>query len=248
MAKLRHIAFMVNEPQRLFDFYHNVLGVEQVRVSPSGSIHVVDPYFNMALLQIEGGELEVVGTHRSDGSEADQRQGINHFGFVVDKLDDVLQKLPEGIRFGESPQNGRPAELRIIDPWGNNFDLSSRGFLGQEERRLPGVRHVVVHNDHPSDVAEFYTSVLDLREIRRTADGTITLSDGDVTLALTPEQVLPKSGIQYFGVRMPNWGVAQERFRTVGVDLPMPQGLDDEVRVTDPEGNIFVLSAEGWGA
>lgn len=248
MAKLRHIAFMVKEPKRLFEFYHQLLDVELVRLAPSGSIHVVDPYFNFAFLQQELGEIETVGTHRADGSEADQRQGINHFGFVVDNLQETVKHLPSGIRFGESPQNGRPAEMRVIDPWGNNFDLSSRGFLGREERRLPGVRHVVLHNDHPAEASEFYTSVLDLNEVRRTADGTITLSDGYVTLAITPKRVLEKSGIQYFGVQVPSWSVAQERFQEAGIALATPRGLDDEVCVADPEGNVFVLSAEGWGA
>ncbi|MFQ5541239.1 MAG: VOC family protein, partial [Candidatus Binatia bacterium] len=41
MAKLRHIAFIVKEPKKLYDFYHRLFGFEQVRLSPSGSIHVI---------------------------------------------------------------------------------------------------------------------------------------------------------------------------------------------------------------
>jgi hypothetical protein len=33
--------------------------------------------------------------------------------------------------------------MRFIDPWGNNVDLSSRGF-GREEKKLPGVRLLAV--------------------------------------------------------------------------------------------------------
>jgi len=33
MAKLRHIAFIVKEPKNLYDFYHHLFGVEQVRMA-----------------------------------------------------------------------------------------------------------------------------------------------------------------------------------------------------------------------
>src|SRR5262245_59579826 len=114
MAKVRHIAFIVKEPPRLFDFYKPLLDLEQVRESPTGSVHVIEPYFNFAFLKQQNDDVEMANTHRADGSEADQRLGINHFGFMVDKLDEVVAKLPANTKFGESPQNGRPAEMRVI--------------------------------------------------------------------------------------------------------------------------------------
>jgi len=237
---------MVKDPPKLFDFYNHLFGVEQVRVSPSGSVHVIDGLFNLAFLQITGGEVEIANTHREDGSEADQRQGINHFGFVVDKLDEVLPKLPEDLKFCESPQNGRPAEMRVIDPWGNNFDLSSRGFLGREEKQLPGVRFMAVHNENPEEAAAFYKTVLGLEEVSRDGNGSILLSDGDVTMRLTKEQVLEKSGIQYLGFQVANWADTQQRCRDVGIDLPPLNQTNGEVRLTDPEGNLFLVSQRGW--
>src|SRR4051794_26653276 len=118
MAQLRHVAFIVEEPPVLFEYYNRLFGVEKVRVSETGGIHVVDPLFNLAFLKHQHVETEVVGTHRADGTEADQRLGINHFGFMVERVDEVLERLPDSVRFGESPQNGRPAEVRVIDPWG----------------------------------------------------------------------------------------------------------------------------------
>ncbi len=78
MAKLRHIAFIVKEPKKLYDFYHSLFGFEQVRLSPSGSIHVIDGLFNLAFLQQSHSTAEVVNTHRADGHEVDQTEGINH--------------------------------------------------------------------------------------------------------------------------------------------------------------------------
>lgn len=244
MAHIRHIALIVKEPPRLFDFYHQLFDVEKVRTSPSGSIHVIDPYFNLAFLQQQEQELEMANTHRADGSEADQRAGINHFGFVVEKLDDVVSRLGDSIKKGESPQNGRPAEMRIIDPWGNNFDLSSRGYLAREETPLPGVRHLAVHNEHPEEVAEWYKRMLDLHEVGRDGDGSILLSDGEVSLRLTKEQSIYKSGIQYFGVQVADWQHARERF--AALDINLPERAPAQVRLEDPEGNLFVVSQQGW--
>jgi catechol 2,3-dioxygenase-like lactoylglutathione lyase family enzyme len=248
MARIRHIAFIVKEPQKLFDFYDKVIGVEEVRRSPTGSIHLIDGFFNLALLQQVEEQSDVINTHRADGNEVNQRQGINHFGFIVDKLDDVLGKLDDSIQRGESPQNGRPAEMRVIDPWGNNFDLSSRGFLGREEKKLPGIRHMVMQVDRPDRAAEFYSSALDMREVRRDPDGSIVLTDGDITMGLIDEAFIGRSGIQYFGLQVDSWSVAQGRFKDAGMDLPDLRPGQTEARVRDPEGNLFVVSEQGWGA
>jgi catechol 2,3-dioxygenase-like lactoylglutathione lyase family enzyme len=247
MAKIRHIAFIAKEPEKLYDFYHHLFDVERVRTSPTGSVHVIDGLFNLAFLQQITDESEMVNTHRADGSEADQRQGINHYGFVVDNVDAVVARLGESIKRGESPQNGRPAEMRVIDPWGNNFDLSSRGFLGREEKRLPGVRHMVVQVDRPDLAADFYKSTLEMQELRREGDGAVVLGDGDVTMALVDEASVAKRGIQYFGVQVEDWEEAQRRFRDTGLTLPTLAPGQREARMRDPEGNIFVVSQQGWG-
>ena len=247
MANIRHVAFIVKEPQRLFDFYNHLFGVEQVRVSPTGSIHVIDGFFNLAFLKQVEVSSDVVNTHRADGQEVDQRQGINHFGFTVENIDAQLGRLPDTVKRGESPQNGRPAEMRVVDPWGNNFDLSSRGFLGREERNLPGVRRVVIQNDRPDDAANFYTSVMDLKEVRRESDASIELTDGDVSMGLIQEGFVGKPGIQYVGFQVEDWDAARGRFKDLGIDVPAepPAG---ELLLKDPEGNLFAVSAKGWSA
>src|SRR6266550_3030681 len=170
MGKLRHIAFISKEPKKLSD-----------------SRMVIDGLFNLAFLQQNAAQTAVVGTHRSDGSEANQTQGIAHYGFMVDNLEKAVSKLPPTLKRGDSPQvsggvsgpeAARPAEVRFIDPWGNNVDISSRGFLGREEKRLPGVRLAVVQVANPNEACEFYRSQFELAMIRREPDGSILLSDG----------------------------------------------------------------------
>lgn len=240
MAKLRHVAFAVKDPRRLYNFYHHLFGVEEARLSEGGSIHVIDGLMNMAfLLRERANPLD---------EAADQRWGIDHFGFATDNLDAMLARLGDAVDRRQTVQDGRPAEMRIIDPWGNNFDLSSRGFLGREERKLPGVRHVVIHSPQPEDTAEFYTSMLDLTRVGTRQDGSVLLTDGDVAIALTPRQTIRRTGIQCFGVQVDDWEIAQDRFREVGINLPTLQGTETEAPVADPEGNLFLVSERGWQA
>jgi catechol 2,3-dioxygenase-like lactoylglutathione lyase family enzyme len=246
MAKLRHVAFIVKEPERLYDFYHHLFGVEKVRHGPTGAIHVIDGLFNLAFLKQNMSDVAVVNTHRVDGEEIDQRQGINHYGFLVDNVEQALTRLDTYLQRGETPQNGRPAEMRFVDPWGNKVDLSARGFLGREEKKLPGVRHVVIHADDPDKSAEFYKSKLDLKEIGKLSDGTIRLSDGDISMDLTKKLLIDKPGIQSFGVQVKDWSETRSRFKEIGVEISEPEEGETEVRVADPEGNIFSMSEKGW--
>ncbi|HEU5464557.1 MAG TPA: VOC family protein, partial [Candidatus Binatia bacterium] len=166
MGKLRHIAFISKEPKKMSEFYQKYFGFEECKVFPSGSRMVIDPLFNLAFLQSRGDEAgAVVGTHRADGAELEGQPGIHHYGFLVDDLNEAVAKLPPALNRGASPQvsagiggpeGARPAEMRFIDPWGNNVDLSSRGFLGRDEKRLPGVRLLAVQVPDLAAACEFY--------------------------------------------------------------------------------------------
>jgi catechol-2,3-dioxygenase len=250
MGKLRHIAFISKEPKKLSDFYQKYFDLEEVRVFPSGSRMVIDGLFNLAFLQHNAAQLSVVGTHRSDGSEANQTQGIAHYGFMVDKLDEALSKLPPALERGDSPQvsggvsgpqAARPAEVRFIDPWGNNVDISSRGFLGREEKRLPAVRLAVVQVADPDEACEFYKFQFDLEVISRDSDGSILLSDGTVKLMLTKKQTLHRGGIQYFGIQVDDLPAVRQRLIEGGVNLSEVKNAANQIRISDPEGNEVVI-------
>jgi Glyoxalase/Bleomycin resistance protein/Dioxygenase superfamily len=217
-----------------------------VRHGPTGAIHVIDGLFNLAILKHNISDVQVINTHRADGEEIDQRQGINHYGFLVDNVEQALSRLDGYLQRGETPQNGRPAEIRFLNPWGNNVDLSARGFLGWEEKKLPGVRQVVIQADDPDKIADFYKSKLVLKEIGRLSDGTIRLSDGDISMDLTKNRLIDKPGIQSFGVRVKDWSETRDRFKAIGMEITEPKKGEAEVRVTDPEGNIFSISEKGW--
>jgi catechol 2,3-dioxygenase-like lactoylglutathione lyase family enzyme len=254
MAKLRHIAFISLEPKKLSDFYQQHFGLEEVKIFPSGSRMVIDGLFNLAFLQQRALAAEVTGTHRADGSETEINPGIHHYGFMVDNLDHAVANLPSSLNRGASPQisggvsgpeAARPAEVRFIDPWGNNVDLSSRGFLGREEKKLPGVRLLAVQVPNPGEACEFYKNQFDL-EVVGGDDENIRLSDGTVTLQLTKTQTRPKQGVQYFGIQVDDLASTKKRLQRGGVEISeISRG---QVQLNDPEGNRVVISDQGWNS
>ena len=252
MGKLRHIAFISQEPKKLSDFYQKYFGFEECKVFPSGSRMVIDPLFNLAFLQRAAVEVAQAGTHRADGSEKELTIGIHHYGFMVDDLDQAVAQLPKNLTRGTTPQvsagvggpeGARPAEVRFLDPWGNNVDLSSRGFLGREEKKLPGVRLLAVQVPDLAAACEFYQQQFDLKIAGWSDDGTIRLSDGTVTLLLTKSQIRPKSGVQYFGIQVSDLAGVKKHLQGGGVEI---RDGSQEIRLTDPEGNQVTVSQSGW--
>jgi hypothetical protein len=188
-------------------------------------------------------QFDTVNTHRQDGHEIDQSTGIAHYGFSVDKLTDVLDLLGGEVQQGETPQNGRPAEMRIVDLWGNRVDISSRGFLGREERRTPAIRYAAIECTEPEAACGFYKTNFGLSLQAETDDG-VLMTDGYITMDLTRRRTLAKGGIQYFGIQVDDWDGLRERLSELGQELP-PEG-DGPVMLTDPEGNPYAVSKRGW--
>jgi len=214
---------------------------------------VIDPLFNLAFLQQAAVSAAISGTHRADGSEAELTVGIHHYGFMVDNLDAAVAKLPAGLTHGANPQisagvsgpeAARPAEVRFIDPWGNNVDLSSRGYLGREEKKLPAVRLLAVQVANPDEACEFYKQQFELDTVDRDAEGNIRLSDGTLTLMLTKSQVRPKGGVQYFGIQVGDLAGVKNRLQDGGVTVS--DGAKGQIQFDDPEGNRVVVSESGW--
>ena len=92
------------------------------------------------------------------------------------------------------------------------------------------MRYVVVQTTTPERAAEFYKSIFELREIGNASDGSLRLSDGDITLELTKKQSIEKPGIQYFGFQVKDWSQAKSRFKEIGLELPEPKRGETEVR------------------
>ena len=117
MGKLRHIAFIVEDPDASARFFASAFGMERIADIPYGC-HMSDGVISIALL-------------RQD--HADERIGIDHFGVWVNDLEAAQHRA---VAAGAEPLPARPvqdhefyeAKFRTAD--GIVFDLSETGWPG----------------------------------------------------------------------------------------------------------------------
>jgi catechol 2,3-dioxygenase-like lactoylglutathione lyase family enzyme len=119
--KIKHIAITCRDQEKVADFYKKTFGMVEVwRHNAANNpkvygLYLSDGYINLAILPAREGVPE----------------GINHFGFEVDDIDEIgklgaesgATALPEA-----TPQDGRFAEAFIKDPIGQRVDVAVSGW------------------------------------------------------------------------------------------------------------------------
>jgi lactoylglutathione lyase len=124
MAKLRHIAIIVPDPEASAQFFEKAFDFKRVGKARRG-IYLSDGTVNVALLKIE---------HESE------KTGIYHFGMWVDDLEEAEKKASEA---GATYLAGRPTspnsfyECKYRDPDGIVFDLTHNGWAGAVKDVVP---------------------------------------------------------------------------------------------------------------
>jgi len=124
-------------------------------------------------------------------------QGIDHFGFEVDDVKEVVDRLNR--HYPDLPHTRALtyvpfAGTRAQDPTGTQFDLSQKGLSNVREGYLADgwdqprwINHIALRARRPDEIAEFYTKVLELKGVEEGGEaGTITLTDGKVRLMIRP--------------------------------------------------------------
>src|SRR5256886_8216919 len=122
MAKLRHIALIVPDPEKAAKFFEDAFDMKVAGKARRG-LYVSDGTVNVALLKQEGNE----------------KVGIYHFGMWVDDLDEAEKKVvgaggkylagrPEPASAGETAHSYYEAKYK--DPLGIVFDLTHTGWVG----------------------------------------------------------------------------------------------------------------------
>src|SRR6266852_5925235 len=121
--KIRHLAIMTLDPERLARFYEQTFEMKRLTgkgVPGSKAVYMTDGYITLALLE-----------NKADGKPP----GLNHFGWHVDDQEEMSRRLLKGgVKAPAKRPADRPyAETRATDPDGNNFDISVAGFGSGEE-------------------------------------------------------------------------------------------------------------------
>jgi catechol 2,3-dioxygenase-like lactoylglutathione lyase family enzyme len=120
MARIRHLAILTEDVDRLVKFYTNSFGLKIVQ-GVGTATYLTDGHINLAIIPI-GPERKIEGNHL--------KEGINHFGFEVDSVDALVPVCKEqgaSTNVEKRPPN-REAEFRVYDPDGNPIDLSQHGW------------------------------------------------------------------------------------------------------------------------
>ena len=126
MAKLRHIAITVPDPEKAAEFYMRAFGLERVGASDwhgARGVYLSDGVVNLALLQYKQDEFAGARGRGSDGA--------HHFGFIVDDLDAARRAIEAaGGRhwMGEPAAGGGFYEVKYFDPDGGAFDITESGW------------------------------------------------------------------------------------------------------------------------
>jgi len=128
VAKLRHIAITVPDPEKAAEFYVKAFGLERVGATDwhgARGVYLSDGVMNIALLSYKKEELA--------GARGRGYVGAHHFGFIVEDVDAARRAIEAaGGRhwMGEPAEGGGFYEVKYHDPDGGAFDITANGWSG----------------------------------------------------------------------------------------------------------------------
>ena len=123
MAKMRHIALIVPDPEASAKFFEEAFDLKRAGTARRG-IYLSDGVINIALLK----------------QEPHEKAGLYHFGMWVDDLDEAEKKV---VNAGGKYLAGRPTspnsyyEAKYKAPTGLVFDLTHTGWAGAVKDVVP---------------------------------------------------------------------------------------------------------------
>ena len=120
MARIRHLAILTEDVDKLVKFYTSAFGLRIVEGIGTAT-YLSDGHINLAIIPIEP-------ERKIDGPQL--KPGIYHFGFEVENVEalrDTCNELNASSGIDKRPPN-REAEFRVHDPDGNPIDLSQHGW------------------------------------------------------------------------------------------------------------------------
>jgi lactoylglutathione lyase len=133
MARLRHIAISVRDPEAAANFFEKAFGMKRAGNAMRG-VYMTDGVMNVALLNF--GDEPIAGFE-------DQKNvcGLIHFGMWVDSLEESDAKVrAAGGKYVTGRKETNPNvyyEVKYKTPEGIVFDLTESGWKGAAKDVLP---------------------------------------------------------------------------------------------------------------
>lgn len=251
MARIRYLAILSENPDRLAGFYKRFLRMDELGRSDEGDITLSDGFYNFTIF-----------LKRPELQEPGMETGLHHLGIEVDTIDDATKRYlrfnPGGVIVAESGdlQHG---EVRLFDPECHPVTLSSAAFGIQDKKRFPRISHVALNALDPERVFSFYSEVFGFRELdasllrRKQGKRNRFAGDGRTNLAIHPfyddnEGHEARFGINHVGFLVQDLQASvRELSEAVSIaSRPIGRPFAEE-RLRDLEGNALDLSqSKGW--
>jgi predicted enzyme related to lactoylglutathione lyase len=136
MARLRHIAVVVNDLEKAANFYEQVFelkrqGREDLEIG--SAVYLSDGVVNLALLNFKGN----ASGDKASGGKA-MVVGAHHFGFQVDDMVETQKRIEAAggqFHFDLGDERKGNFERKFKDPQGVMFDISYNGWVGTDSSK-----------------------------------------------------------------------------------------------------------------
>ena len=247
-ASIVHVALFTRNPRELAPFYRDAFNMKIVHVG--GAVQLWDGHVLLALNPWRGIGDEKL---RIDEVGEPQAKGFDHFGFQIDSLENVRERLKSAGATNDIAK--RPAgrtftEWRGHDLEGNRIDLSEQGYkpISAEKLRSLGVQaasvinRVVIGATSPAALAQFYQSAFGMK-VARAANAQITLSDGRMQILLLPRDSASAEGFHCLGFRLVDEPMMLASAARLGATVSRVAGSENDTKflLRDPDGNQLAL-------
>ena len=249
ISKIKHVAIMCQNAPRLSRFYEYLFAMSSARAYKSTaaedeaakkfgfpelrSKRVAKPYD--ATVIVTDGNIGLAFLRRRPGYPG----GMDHFGIEVDDIETVVARMKEKypkVGMVKRPSNRPFASYSSHDPEGHLYDLTEpamsnvRGVWKEESHEQDRfIKHLTIRSMDPAALAEFYISVFEFKEESKALeDPNYYLTDGKVTLALTPWKIEDYHGTEHRGPGLDHIGFKVESVEGFKQDLETVVSVDPE--------------------
>jgi lactoylglutathione lyase len=128
VARLRHMALVVTDPEKTATFFEEAFGMKRAGLLGNNrGVYVSDGTINVALLRVL--------------NPTDEPVGLSHFGIWVDDIDEAASKAEAaGATYYLGKKSDDPNifyEVKFRDPDGIVFDITHSGWRGAVKEVLP---------------------------------------------------------------------------------------------------------------
>ncbi len=143
MAKLRHMAMSVQDPDKTADFYCEAFDMKRVGTTDSPlakGVYVSDGVITVALLKYKSDHW--AGYVEGEDERGKDFVGLHHFGFWVDDVEETEKKIEAagGTYLMGRPEADSPTtfyEIKYRDPNGVIIDITHLGWGGSVKEVVP---------------------------------------------------------------------------------------------------------------